>query len=119
MDCSFNTDYYKMVEAMRYFFARREANSNGHSCKNKGDYNPNDLNFPQVQYCITYLSHLKEYFSKSWPYDMNGSRILIALNHDSNNCSIKVVDKSKTEQKKSGDEVRTFADGLNSILRIL
>lgn len=118
MDCSLITDYFKVVEAMRYFFAKRESCTNT-SSNNEVQWNPADLNFPQIQYCITFLSQLKEHFQKSWPYDMNGSRILIALHHDSSNCAIKLVDKSKTDSKIEGFKNQSFVDGLDSVIHIL
>lgn len=108
MNCSFNDDYYKMVEALRYFFTRRVAQTN---------HNTFNLNFPQVQYCITFLTHLKDYLQENWPYDMDGSRILIALNHSSNDCAIKLVDKSKLEPREPTQKDQSFfIDGLDSII---
>lgn len=105
---------------MKYFFTRKVKTD---PAKPEPEAAPesdlNALNFPQIQYCITFLSHLKEYFEPSWPYDMNGSRILIALNHNSNSCAIKLVDKSKSEQKIKGEKDQSFADGLASIINIL
>lgn len=92
---------------MRYFFAKRDSLANM-SENNEMHYDPNDLNFPQIQYCITFLSQLKEHFLGSWPYDMNGSRILIALHHDSNNCAVKLVDMSKSQSKSSGFKNESF-----------
>lgn len=119
MDCNLNKNYFQIVESMRYFFAKRE------SCKNVSEskevhYDPDDLNYPQIQYCITFLSQLKEHFLESWPYDMNGSRIMVALHHDSNNCAVKLVDMSKSsEHKKEGFKNDSFIHGLNNVINIL
>ena len=50
---------------------------------------------------------------------MNGSRVLIALNHDSNDCKIKLVDISKSEPKTNDVHENSFVEGLTNIIQIL
>ena len=52
------------------------------------------LNLPVISYCITYLTKMKDYFLDNWPYDMNGSLILIALDHNTNLCDVKIIDNA-------------------------
>ena len=69
-------EYFHIVNVLRSFFLKKDKNSVENKKKSQAQ-----LNFSQIQYCITFLSELKEHFTGEWPYEMDGSCIRIAVNH--------------------------------------
>lgn len=107
-------EYFHIVNVLRNFFIKKSNGAPNHCSSQDGD-----LNYAQIQYCITFLSQLKEHFQSEWPYEMDGSCIKIAVNHQSNSCAIKLVDKSKNEKQTTKNANKDFVDSLQSIVDIL
>lgn len=53
----------------------------------------------------------------NWPYDLNGSLILIALDHNTNLCDVKIIDSAMSTGNRN--DAAEFADGIDQIVSIL
>lgn len=82
-----------------------------------------ELNVSAIKHSLTFLNDLKDFVAKkgNWPYDVKGSSILIAVNHNkrSNNCAIKLIDFASVEKMDMDYVDEGLITGIESLITIL